>query len=341
MTIKDVARKAGVSIASVSRVINNKPEGLSPEKRKYIQQIIDEMGYTPSGLARGLITKRTSTIGLVIPDITNPFFPLMARGVEDGAQANGYGVFLCNTDGDPNREKQYISLLREKRADGIILTISQGTDAEYIRSVIGGNIPFVLIDEPVICQDTYGIFFDNRKGGYLATKHLIEIGHRRIACLTGPYSSITSIERLDGYKQAIIEAGIAIDESIIMSGSYKEEVGFKCADALIKSCSGVTAIFSASDYLAIGVYKAAKVNGLKIPDDLSIVGFDDALNTQLIDPALTDIHQPTYEMGVKAVEMMLKLLSGCNIRKKIITLEPQLIIRESTSPARICDKVKI
>lgn len=330
MTIKDVAKKAGVSIATISRVINNKPEGISPEKRIYIQKIIEEMGYKPSGLARGLVTKRTSTIGLLIPDISNPFFPLMARGVEDGAQANKYSVFLCNTDGEIERERQYMSILKERGVDGIILTISQGTNKEYVREIIDGSIPVVLLDEPVAYRNVYGVFVDNHKGGYLATRHLIELGHKKIACITGPYSSITSIKRMEGYKHAITEAGISIDESIIMSGDYKEETGFKYMDEIIRSSSGVTAVFSASDNIAIGIYRAAKSHGLKIPKDLSVVGFDDAYSTQLIEPALTDVQQPTYEMGIKAVETILKLLSGSNVRKKIITFEPKLIVREST-----------
>ncbi|MHB8062648.1 MAG: LacI family DNA-binding transcriptional regulator, partial [Ruminiclostridium sp.] len=214
-------------------------------------------------------------------------------------------------------------------------------DEEYIQSIISGEIPVVLLDEPVISQNIFGVFFDNCKGGYIATKHLIELGHRRIACLTGPYSSITSIERMNGYKQAISEAGIAIDESIIMSGSYKEEVGFKFADDIIKSHTGVTAIFSASDFLALGVYKAAKLHGLKIPDDLSVAGFDDSFSTQLLDPELTDVRQPTYEMGVKATEMILKLITGCNLRKKVITLDPQLIIRQSTTTLKTYGQMKI
>lgn len=330
MNIKDVAKLAGVSIATVSRVINNKPEGISQERRKYIQKIIDETGYRPSGLARGLVTKKTSTIGLIISDISNPAYPLMARGVEDAAQANKYSMVLCNTNFKPEREKRYIDILKEKGVDGIILEISQGANKEYVRNILKNDIPIVLIDEPVINRNAYGVFVNNRKGGYIATKHIIELGHKRIACFTGPYSSLTAVERMEGYKQALSEAGLPVDENIIMSGAYKQETGYRFMREVINLFKEVTAVFSTNDSIAMGVYKAVKAFGYKIPKDYSVVGFDDVYDMELIEPALTDVAQPAYEMGRAAVKMLIEILNGVKPRKKKIIFEPELIIREST-----------
>lgn len=330
MNIKDIARLCGVSIATVSRVINNKPEGISEEKRKYIQKIIADTGYRPSGLARGLVTKKTSTIGLIISDITNPLYPLMARGVEDCAQANKYSMVLCNTNSKPEREKKYINYLMEKGVDGVILSISHGADEEHVNEIFDCGIPIVLIDEPVINRKAYGVFTDNFKGGYIATKHLIEQGHERIACIIGPYDSLTSTERLEGYKKAITEAGLSVDESIIMSGDYKEETGYKLISEIISSRKDVTAVFAANDSIAIGIYKAIKAFGLKIPKDYSIVGFDDVYDMDLIEPALTSVSMPIYDMGMKAVEMLIKILNDTRPRKKAYIFEPELIIRNST-----------
>jgi LacI family transcriptional regulator len=329
MNIKDVARIANVSITTVSRVLNNKPEGISPEKRKYVLKIIEETEYRPNGLARGLVTKRTSTIGLMISDISNPFYPHIARGVEDAAETNNYNVVLCNTYWKPDRERHYISVLKEKGVDGIILAISNGKNIDYLNEIIDGTIPIVLFDEPTIRDDVYCVCVDNKKGGYMATNHLIEYGHQRIACLIGPNTTLTSEERLEGYKQALAEANIEYDPNIVMYGGYSEETGIKYMNQIIDEKINVTAVFAASDEIAIGVYKAIKSHGYRIPDDFSVTGFDD-VSTRLIEPSLTEIVQPTYEMGQKAFELMFKLLNNVKPRKKTVIFEPDLIVRNST-----------
>lgn len=243
MTIKDVANKAKVSTATVSRVINNKTEGLTEEMRQHVQKVIDEMGYTPSHLARGMVTKKkTYTIGLVIQDICNPFFPKMVSGVENVAYENGYMVLLCNTDEDlKKREKDYISILREKRVDGIIITVSNGKNKAYISNLIAGDIPFVFLDE--IAEDVNCVCVDNTLGAYQATKHLIELGHEHIACLSGPDSSITNQDRVMGYKKALVESGLSIHEELILKGSYKADSGYRNTEKIIKDFQHVTAIF--------------------------------------------------------------------------------------------------
>lgn len=330
MTIRDVAKKAGVSITTVSRVINNKPGGIGKEKRLYIQKIIEEMGYTPNGIARGLATKKTSTIALIVPDITNPFFAHLAKGVEDAALKKDYSVFLCNTSGSSEREKHYLSIIKEKAVDGVILSISQGANREYVKDIVDFNIPTILVDEPVELIDIYGVYFNNINGGYIATKYLIELGHQKIACITGSKNSISSVERAEGYRKALREAGLPIDESIIRFGEYDEMTGFKHMHELLQ-LGYVTAVFCTCDMMAFGAYRAAALLNKKIPNDISVVGLDDAYNSYLFHPAITDVKQPIYEMGKKAASILIKLLDGVNVRKKIHIFEPELILRNSAA----------
>lgn len=329
MTIKDVAKKAKVSTATVSRVINNKTEGITEEMRQHVQKVIDEMGYTPSHLARGMVTKKTYTIGLVIQDINNPFFPKMVSGVENVAYENGYMVLLCNTDEDLKREKDYISILREKRVDGIIITVSNGKDREYISNLTAGDIPFVFLDE--IAEDVNCVCVDNTLGAYQATKHLIELGHEHIACLSGPDTSITNLDRVKGYKKALMEAGLPINEELILKGSYKADSGYSSTEKIINDFHHVTAIFCANDFNALGAYEAAVAHGKKIPEDISIVGFDDILDIPANNFAFSSVSQPTYEMGQTAAKMLIDIINKKELEQSIITFEPKLIIRDSTS----------
>lgn len=329
MTIKDVAKKAKVSTATVSRVINNKTEGITEEMRQHVQKVIDEMGYKPSHLARGMVTKKTYTIGLVIQDIRNPFFPKMVSGVEKVAYEKGYMVLLCNTDEDLNREKEYISILREKRVDGIIITVSNGKDKDYITNLIAGDIPFVFLDE--IAEDVYCVCVNNEIGAYEATKHLIELGHEHIACLSGPDTSITNLNRVKGYKKALVEAGLSINEELILKGSYKADSGYSNTEKILKDFSHITAIFCANDFNALGAYEAVVGHGKKVPEDISIVGFDDILDIPANNFAFTSVSQPTYEMGQAAATMLIDIINKKELKESVITFEPKLISRDSTA----------
>ncbi|QUI23154.1 LacI family DNA-binding transcriptional regulator [Vallitalea pronyensis] len=329
MTIKDVAKKANVSTATVSRVINNKSEGITEEMRQHVQKVIDEMGYTPSHLARGMVTKKTYTIGLVIQDIRNPFFPKMVSGVEHVAYNHGYMVLLCNTDEDLNREKDYIATLREKRVDGIIITVSNGIDRAYIAQLTKGDIPFVFLDE--IAEEVNCVCVDNTLGAYQATKHLIQLGHKHIACLSGPSTSITNLNRVDGYKKALMEAGLPINKDLILKGSYKADSGYKSAESILKDFPHVTALFCANDFNALGAYKAVVAHGKRVPEDISIVGFDDILDIPANHFAFTSVSQPTYEMGQAAATMLMDMIHKKPMNEPFMTFEPKLIVRDSTS----------
>ncbi|SDG75122.1 transcriptional regulator, LacI family [Thermoanaerobacter thermohydrosulfuricus] len=328
VTIKDIAKLANVSITTVSRVINNKTEGVSEETRNRILQLVKELGYQPNAIARGLVTKKTKTVGLIIPDISNPFFPDIARGVEDSAHIYGYNVFLCNTDDNLEKESEYINALKEKYVDGIIFTSSSIPKHEHITDLIKSGIPVVIMDRRIDSEDIYGVFLDNYEGGYIATKYLIDLGHKRIGCITGPLYISNAIERLEGYKRALVDNEIEVDNRLIFEGDYKINSGIIGAEKLLEH--EVTAIFASNDLMAYGAYKAIRSYGYKIPDDISVVGFDDIQLSQILEPQLTTIRQPAYDMGLTAARMLIKLIEGKKMNKKIANFRPQLIIRQST-----------
>lgn len=334
VTIKDIAKLANVSITTVSRVINNKSEGVSEETRNRILQLVKELGYQPNAIARGLVTKKTKTIGLIIPDISNPFFPDIARGVEDSAHIYGYNVFLCNTDDNLEKESEYINALKEKYVDGIIFTSSAPSNYEHIMELIKSGVPVIMMDRRIESEDIYGVFIDNYEGGYLATKHLIDLGHRKIACITGPLNVRNARERLAGYKKGLLENGLEVDEELIFEGDYKINSGIVGTEKLLNNNKDITAIFACNDLMAYGAYETIRSYGYKIPDDISIVGFDDIQLSQILEPQLTTIRQPAYDMGLTAARMLIKLIEGKKLNKKIVTFKPQLIIRQSTGTVK-------
>ncbi|WP_461612819.1 LacI family DNA-binding transcriptional regulator [Clostridium sp. Marseille-QA1073] len=326
VTIKDVAKKANVSITTVSRVINKIEGYTNEETKKRILKVIEELDYKPNALARSLVTKRTKTIGLILPDISNPFFPSIAKSVEDLVNELGYNLILCNSYDDTEKEANYINVLKEKCVDGILLSSKQTKD-KY--DIYKDDIPMVFIDRKPEVEVKYGVFVDNYKGAYNATKHLIDLGHKSIACITGPKNINTTIERLRGYKDALIDNHIEYDETIIKSNDYAIEGGYEAAKDLIKN-HNITAIFTHDDLMACGVYKAAKELNYKIPDDISVVGFDDITLVEFLDPPLTTIKQPTEDIGKVSVEILMDLIENNKIQGKIISLDTELIVREST-----------
>lgn len=336
ITIKDIAKMANVSIATVSRVINNKAEGIRQDTRERILSIIKEYEYQPNTIARSMITKKTSTIGLVIPDIRNPFFPELVRGVEDFCKTKKYSVFLCNTDGDQKREKEYLNLLKEKNVDGIIYTYAYVGASKRLEDFIDkSKIPIVLLDRGDVANSFSGVYIDNKKAGYLATEHLIGLSHKKIGCITGPDFVQNSQDRLTGYMKALVDNGITVNKQWIKLGNYQLEGGYAAAKKLLTE-QEVTAIFAFNDLMAFGVYQAAYELGVRIPEELSIVGFDNIKYNQLLTPKLTTIEQPTYEMGKIAADLLFNQIRiGSKVETKTMYLEPKLIVKESTSLAVI------
>ena len=329
VTIKDIARKANVSLATVSRVINNKSEGVGPETRERILNIMKDLGYYPNRIARGLVTKKTNILGLVLPDISNPFFPSLARGVEDTANKYGYNIILCNTDNKTEKEETYISVLKENYVDGVIYTSVIRNKDKSIEMLLQSKIPFVMMDRSVNVTDIPEVFTDGVSGMQQIVEYLISNDHRRIAYISGPDNNSPSEQRLEGYMKALDHAGIPIDHTIMKDGDYKISSGYQCMTELLDKGEGFTAVACANDLMAVGALEAMKERGIRVPEDISITGYDDIYLAGVLTPKLTTITQPKYEMGCLAAELLIKLVQGEEIKDRQIILQPSLVKRES------------
>ncbi len=328
-TIRDVAEKAGVSTTTVSHVIN-KTRFVSENLVNRVDDAIRELNYQPSGLARSLRTKASGSLGVIIPDNTNPFFAEVVRGIEDYCFKQGYSVFLCNSDGDPDKEYNYIKLLREKSIDGMLL-VSTGNDQESLDLLEQGKIPKVIIDREVESVNSDLVLVDNLSGGYKATKHLLDLGHTRIGCITGSSQVTPSGQRLEGYVKALGEKGISVDDSLIETGDFKSQSGGNCLLKLIQKPEPPTAVFACNDLMAIGALAAARQLNIDVPRDLSIVGYDDIAMASMITPGLTTIAQPKRELGETSANLLLERIIEKRTRQITIILDPLLISRESSA----------
>ncbi len=327
-TIKDIAREVNISYATVSRALNNK-YGVKKETREKVLKAADKLDYRPNAIARGLVKKRTQSIGLVIPDITNPFFPEVARGVEDGAQEAGYNVFLCNTNWEQTRETQYIDLLAEKRVDGIVIApVSSRVD--MLEKTLGEMIPVVYVSNAPEDTKSSFVVIDNLRGGFLATKHLIESGYRTIGFIGASEDATTLEERLEGYRLALNKYGMEADERFIHLGDFRRESGYNIIRRIIEKNSCPRALFCENDLLALGVMQGAKDKGLKVPDDVAIVGFDDIPLASYPEIQMSTIYQPKFDMGKIAVGILLEKLKGTLPNNRKVILEPQLVVRRSS-----------
>ena len=330
VTIKDIAALAGVSKTTVSKVLNNKDEKISNATRQKVLDIVKQKNYIPNKMAQSLVTKKTKTIGVIIPDIRNPFFTDIVRGIEDKAFKEGYNIILCNTDECEEKEVKAINTLIEKMVDGIIFAPSSKGDSN-LSDYNGLTKPIVLVDKKLNIKNLKGIVtLDNKEGTYLATNLLVENNHKKILYLSGPLKNKISKDRLKGYKKALKKAGIKYDESLVLKGEYSLEWGYE----IIKKLKYInfTAICAGNDLIAIGAIKALKERNIRVPKDVSVVGFDDIETSSIINPQLTTIKQNSYSMGYESANILIKNLekkSFNNIEK--ITFKPELIIRDSTA----------
>ncbi len=330
-TIRDVARRANVSPATVSRFLNGSlhlPEATATR----VSTAVAELDYRPNALARNLSLGQSHILGLVVPDIANPFFSELAKSVEAEALAHGYNLILCSTDSDPNRELEYFRQLEAKQLDGILfLTDHSMNDALKGLLLDQGNV--VLLDEDVIGTDLPRVLSDNRAGGVLATQHLIGLGHRRIAHIGGPPDLTSANERYDGYVEAMSAAELDLDEALIHRGRYSQETGALGLAVLLDQPSPPTAIFAAADYIAIGVLREARARGIPIPMEMSIVGFDGISIAQLLSPPLTTVVQQIGEFGRQGVQLLVARLNGEKLADNEVRLGVRLETRESTQAA--------
>jgi LacI family transcriptional regulator len=272
---------------------------------------------------------KTNTIGLVLPDSANPFFAEISRCIEDETFKKGYSVFLCNTELDIQRELFYVDVLSKKQVDGIIF-VAAGDQADSLDFLVSRNMPVVMIDRDVPNVEVDAVLTDHRLGGYLATRHLLELGHTRIACIAGPSSITPSAERIIGYRKALEEAGLPYDEKLVLRGDYHAQSGMDITHTILRMDPRPTAIFALNDLMALGALRAAAEAGCSVPSDLAVVGYDDLELSHFTNPPLTTIAQPKTEIGAQAVDLLVDRMSRKDRPPSRVVLPPELIVRRST-----------
>ncbi len=329
VTIDDVADLAGVSYQTVSRVINNRPD-VRDATREHVQKVIDETGYRPSHIARSLVTARTATIGLVVPDISNPFFSAIARGAEQVASANCYTILLCNTGEDASREIEVLNMLHERYVDGVIVCGLRQEELP-LQTALSQFRAVVLVNRRLEGIRFPAVLVDDLLGGYLASQHLIKMGHTAIGFVAGPITSYSGIKRLQGYEQALAEAGIESQDDWVQHCLPTLEDGEKAAHLLLNTRPELSALLCYNDLVALGALRYCAASGRSVPEDIAIAGFDDIMLASVVSPALTTCHAPREELGSLAVSMLLDCINDEVEKCDEIVVKPELIIRASTS----------
>lgn len=330
VTIKDVALKAGVSTATVSRVIN-KSGYVSTEKAKLINNAIQELDFHQNKLARSLSTKRTNIVALLIGDITNPYYPQLTLGVEETANKYDYKVILCNIAGDPEKEKNYIKDLLSVRVDGIIIAQSR-VEKDYYSTSMKLNIPIVTLDKQIQIPNSDRVLIDHKRGAFDITELLIKSGYKRIAHIAGSDDLLTARERANGYLEALKAHSIKPLNQLIRKSDYTIEGGKRAVEELLSLQNPPDAIFAANDMLAIGAMDAIKQQGLNIPQDIAVAGFDDITFARMTEPKLTTVAQPTNQIGTLAMQILIDRLNNTDdsLEPRTIVLQPSISVREST-----------
>ncbi|MBS3787012.1 LacI family DNA-binding transcriptional regulator [Candidatus Bipolaricaulota bacterium] len=330
VTMEDVAEEAGVSINTVSRALNDKPD-INPQTKKEILQIAEELNYQPNRFAKGLRSSKTSTLGVIVADILNPFFSALLKGIEKSAREDGYSIIVQDTDEKYENEQSAIQTALAEQVDGLLISPVQTND-QTIMDLRNSDLPFVLLGRHFDDLETHYVVTDDVKGAKTAVNHLIEKGHERIALINGPSHISSSKERLRGYRQAMKNHGLSINESFILEDNVMIEHGYETAKNLLAKTPSPTAVLCYSDFVALGVIKAARDEGLKISDDLAVVGYDDIFFATCLEVPLTTVRIPKKKMGKKAFKT-LKTLIGHeeNVTElQKIKLETELVSRQST-----------
>jgi len=327
VTLKDIAKVAGVSCATVSRALSNHPD-INEETKKRIRKISQEMNYIPNPSARSLKGKNTNMIGLIIPDISNPFFAELALGVESFANENGYCVFLCNTDWKYEREKTYVDVLNVKRVDGIIISSVTENADHHITS----QAPVVYVTEGPKHEGVHYVGIDNKLGASMIVEYLIKLGHKDIVYIGGSEKTSTNRERYEGYKQSMEKYKLPFDsEKHVFNSlnSFSRENGYKAAMEMLIKRNIPTAVFAVNDIVALGVIQAIEDFGLSVPNDISVAGFDDISFSSMHRIKLTTVNQPKFEAGEICIDILLKLIKKQEVTEKTNILHPKLVIRNT------------
>ena len=324
VTIERVAEEAGVSPSTVSRILNGTAV-VSAGKKAAVDQAVARLGFVPNPMARGLAGGRTLSIGVVTQAIDSPFYGASLRGIEDALDPAGYSPLFVSGHWDANTESRCIDILLSRRVDGIIVLTGRLTDAALKN--VAKRVPVVVTGRAVKAAGLFSLNFDNTEGGRLATRHLIDLGHRKIAFISGDPRHPDATQRLSGYRTALEQAGIVFKPELVVQGEYNEASGVAAVSALIAARQTFTAIFAANDQMAIGAAHGLQRHSLRVPEDVSLVGFDDLPTSLYALPPLTTVHQPAYEMGSLAAEALLQLLEGTKPQQAVPL--PRLIVRDS------------
>lgn len=326
-TIKDVAARAGISYTTVSHVVNG-TRPVSDQVRRKVEAAIAELGYVPSGVARSLRARATGTLGLLVPNASNPYFAELARGIEDHAERNGYSVILCNSDDDIDKQLRYLRVLLERRIDGLIVA-TVASDAAFAQALANLQVPLVLVDRSLEGVNADQLRVDHEQGAYLATRHLLELGHRRIVCIGGPASTQVAQLRAAGYQRALDEAGVAA--RAVVDCPFTSPAGHAAARVLLAAEPRPTAIFAGNDMIALGVLRAAAEHQLQVPRQLSVVGFDDIEVSRYLHPALTTVGQCIGALGEQVAARLLERIRTPDLAVTQRLIEPILLLRESSA----------
>jgi LacI family transcriptional regulator len=330
-TLRDVAEKANVHTSTVSRALNDRTRGMiNPITVERVRAAAEALGYQPNSLARGLKTRRTLTVGMVIPDLTNPLFPPIVRGIEDRFRASDYTLFLANTDQDPDRERQIIGVMQARHVDGIIVATARRTHP-LLEELQRAGVPLVLVNRVADLPMVSSVTADDHDGVGQAMRHLIALGHRRIAHIAGSATTTTGVDRATAYRYWLEQADIAYDEKLVtIADWFTEADGAEACQELLDRGVDATAILAANDLVALGCYQVLRSVGLRVPEDVSVVGYNDIPFTHAFAPPLTSVRVPLYELGQRTADLLLEHIGDDAPVHTSVRLMPRLVVRGST-----------
>ncbi|MDR7485301.1 MAG: LacI family DNA-binding transcriptional regulator [Armatimonadota bacterium] len=327
-TLRDVARRAGVSVAAAARALGGYGY-TSAATREKVLRAAHALDYHPNAIARSMIKGRTQTLGVIVSDNANPFFASVVRGIEDAVLGKGYAIMLCNADEDPAKEAIYLQTVRQKRVDGLVISPSGGP-AAALRGLMDSGTPIVQVDRRLPRLATDAVLTDNRAGVRAAVEHLIRLGHRRIGILSGPRRLYTGRERLEGYLAAMRDAGLPVADGWVQEGNFKEASGYELVGRFLGRGRRPTAIFIANNLMTIGALLGLKEAGVRIPEEMAVVGFDDMDWAPILTPPLTAVAQPGYHLGATAGRLLLeRLAQSYRGKPRTVVFQPRLVVRES------------
>lgn len=337
-SISDVARRAGVSTTTVSRVMNNKTNGVSSATREKILAVMEEMNYRPSQLARSVALARSHIIGVIIPDVSNLFYPQMLRGIDDVVSSRNYAMMLFNSDSDPEREKRQMMMMVDNRVDGVILC-SGVSNESFLKDYRAYGTPLVMIGRTFDRNYADAIITgDNERGMYISTSFMIGHGHRDILYLDGTAGASGPIHRTRGYRHAMQDASLPIQEGLILRGEFSIQYGFDMVSSLLEEGVHFTAVVTGSDLIAIGAIKAMHAHGLKVPEDIEVIGFDNIELSEIFEPGLSTVSKPHYDIAAQAAHMLIAIIEGEELPIRQMTVASTLVLRDTTRPETSCSE---